>query len=100
MAAEVGKSEPINRAVAADANSSGKQRVARDLPGNAASIELEDDFMARDFAQIIRICLALLVHAQFAGWEFQFGEELFAFSAIEIENSDRLATGATNFAGK
>src|ERR1700730_2032862 len=88
FAAEIWKSDSLDRAVAPDANCPGQQRVARDLTGNAAAIQLQDDFVFGDFAQVLGVGFALIDHAQLFFGEFHFGKQFRAFASVEIENGD------------
>ena len=70
FAAGLGKNDALNRAVAAHANRAGQKRIARDLARHAAAIQLQNDFVPGDFAQIIRIRFSFLDHAQFSIGKF------------------------------
>ena len=56
--------------------------------------------MLRNRAQIISVGFALVVDAQFSTRKLQFVQKLFAFSAVEVENGDRLSAGGANLPGK
>src|ERR1043166_8935330 len=73
-AARARKCNSFDRAVAADTRTSAKQRVARDLAGHMAAVELKDDLMFRHLAQVIGIRLPFLDQAKFAPREFKFIE--------------------------
>ena len=47
--------DPFNRAIAADANGPAQKRIARDLAGHVAAVQLQDKLMPCHNAQIIRI---------------------------------------------
>src|SRR4029453_12825493 len=48
----------------------------------------------------IGVGFALVVDAQFSTRKLQFVQKLFAFSAVEVENGDRLSAGRANLPGK
>jgi hypothetical protein len=50
FSAKIGKREPLNRAIATNANRPAKKRVTRHLSRDATAIELEDDFVLRNLA--------------------------------------------------
>ena len=70
FAASFWKRDSFNRAVAARANHPAKKRVPRDLSRHSATVELQNDFMFRDFAQIIRVRFSLLNQPQFSIGKF------------------------------
>src|SRR5438132_1197526 len=82
------KRDPLNRAIAAHANRAGEESIARYLPGNTAAIELENNFMTRDFAQIGAIVHPFFVHPNFS--KAHFANELRLATPTEIENRHRL----------
>src|ERR1700704_5463391 len=90
LPAKIWKSDSLDRAVAANTNCPGEKRVARDLTGDAAAIQLQDDFVFGDLAQVLGVGFALIDHAQFSFGEFHFGKQLRAFASVEIENGHRL----------
>src|SRR5260370_33744540 len=94
------KQEPLNRAVAADENRLSQERAARHLSGHAAAIELEDDLVPCDLAQVIGVRFAPVTDAQFPGRKIQLGQKFFPFSAVEIEDGHRLEAVLANFSGE
>ena len=77
-----------------------QERVARHLSGHAAAIELQDDLVPCDLAQVIGVRFALVTDAQFPGRKIQFGQKFFTFSAVEIDYGHRLAAVLANFSGE
>ena len=69
------KRETIDRAVSADARNAAEQGVASDLSGDETCVELEDDFVPRDLAQIIGIGQFPIENAQFPGAETKAREK-------------------------
>jgi len=68
--AKIGKCEPLNCAIATKANRPAKKRVTRHLSGDAAAIELEDNFVPCHLAQVIAVWFALVVDEQFSRRKF------------------------------
>ena len=97
FAAKIRERDAFDRAVAADANRARKQRVARNLSRHAAAIELKDDFVFGDFADVIGVGFAFVVNPQFSGRELQFLQKFRAFPAIEIENRHRFVRWRRKF---
>src|SRR6202049_415915 len=69
-AAALRKRDSFNRAISAHASGPAKKRVTRDLPRHAAAVQLQNDFMPRDLAQIIRVRFSFLDDAQFSIGKF------------------------------
>src|SRR5262249_50867161 len=85
LATGTGESDSFGRAIAPDTNCPRQQRVARDLARDAAPIELEDNFVSRHLAQIVRVGLAFLDHSQFTGRKVQLTQQPPASASIEVE---------------
>src|SRR5260370_11361183 len=94
------KQEPLNRAVAADENRLSQERAARHLSGHAAAIDLEDDLVPCELAQVIGVRFAPVTDAQFPGRKSQLGQKFFAFSAVQIEDGHGLEAILANFSGE
>src|SRR5205807_1039643 len=90
-ATALGKSQAIDGAISTGAGNPAEQRIAGDLAGDETRIELEDDFMFRDFPQVIRIGELALEDAQLLRRKSDFREKPRAFAAIVIKNCDRFA---------
>src|SRR6266404_1173096 len=84
VTAALGKSQPIDGAVSADARNTTKQRIAGDLAGDETRVELEDDFVLRHFFQVIRIRELAIEHAQLLRRKFDFREKPRALAAVVI----------------
>ena len=79
---------PIDRTVSADARHATEKCVARDLTGNKTAVELQNNFVAADFAQVIGISQATIDHAQAARRKLERREKFCAGAPIAIENGD------------
>src|SRR6185436_14278351 len=99
MAAGFGKREPIDRSVSADAWNAAEQGIAGDLSGDKTCVELENDSVARNFAEIIRIMQLPIEDSQPPGSEPKRREQARAFGSVEIKNSDFDAGGLAQFPG-
>src|SRR5204862_3536884 len=88
-AAAFGKSKTVDRAIAAHTRNAAEQCIARDLSGNEARIQLQDNFVARHFSQVIRIGEFFRADAQLVRAKSDFGKKPRASPAIVIENGNR-----------
>ena len=80
---------PIHRAVSAHAGQSTEQGIARDLSGNEAGIELENNLVFRDHAEVFDVTLPRFNTRSRSGPKPKLRKQPFTFSAIQIENRDR-----------
>jgi len=82
------KRDPLNRTITAHASGAAEESVTCHLSWNAAAIELENNFMTRDFAQIGAIAHPFFVYPNFS--KAHFANKLGPATPIEIENRHRL----------
>src|SRR5205814_10397321 len=87
--------DPLNRAIATDADRTTQKSIAGDLAWDAAAIELEDNFVTRQLAQIGAILHALFVNANFT--EADFSNEFGCAPLVGIKNCDRLLRFVAQF---
>ena len=92
VTAALGKRQAIDGAISTDAGNPAEQRIAGDLAGDETRIELEDDFMFRDFSQIIRIGELAIEDAQLLRRKSDLAEKSRAFPTIVVKDRDFCAS--------
>src|SRR5205814_10581012 len=85
--------DPLDGAVASNADAPTQQRVTRDLAGHTAAVELEDNFVPRYFTKVSPITGTFFMHTNFR--ELDLRDQARSPAPIQIENCDWLSSGIT-----